>query len=162
MVREAAKKPTASLKELQQLFRSTGCPLHMTTISWFLHVWATRKDGKTGAFFTKQNKKLIQAQLHFLEDIRSSKAMWNTVLWSDKTNIELKWLKASLYINKRMASSKKDQKVLERTNQSPDVNPTEHLQGDLKRAVYRRRPVNELESFCKEECQNISYQEVQN
>ena len=37
---------------------------------------------------------------------------------------------------------------------SPDLNPIEHLSGDLKTAVGRRHPSNlgELEQFAQEEC----------
>ncbi|KAK3572688.1 hypothetical protein QTP86_004135 [Hemibagrus guttatus] len=43
--------------------------------------------------------------------------------------------------------------VLERTSQSPDLNPIEHLWRDLKMAVHRSPPSNlmELERSCKEE-----------
>ncbi|KAM4031045.1 uncharacterized protein ACNLHF_018613 isoform 1-T2 [Anomaloglossus baeobatrachus] len=38
LVREAAKRPTATLKELQKFLASTGCVLHVTTISRILHM----------------------------------------------------------------------------------------------------------------------------
>ena len=43
--------------------------------------------------------------------------------------------------------------VLELPSQSPDLNPSEHLWRDLKKAVHRRFPSNlmELERCCKEE-----------
>ncbi len=47
--------------------------------------------------------------------------------------------------------------VLEWSNQSPDLNPIEHLWRDLKVAVHQRLPSNltELERICKEEWQRI-------
>uniref|UniRef100_A0AAR2KB27 Tc1-like transposase DDE domain-containing protein n=1 Tax=Pygocentrus nattereri TaxID=42514 RepID=A0AAR2KB27_PYGNA len=49
-------------------------------------------------------------------------------------------------------------KTLEWPSQSPDLNPIEHLWGDLKRVVHRRCPRNlsDLERFCKEESANIA------
>uniref|UniRef100_A0AAY5L2M0 Tc1-like transposase DDE domain-containing protein n=1 Tax=Esox lucius TaxID=8010 RepID=A0AAY5L2M0_ESOLU len=46
--------------------------------------------------------------------------------------------------------------ILEWPSQSPDLNPIEHLWGDLKRAVHRRCPRNltDLDCFCKEEWAN--------
>ncbi|XP_049588241.1 uncharacterized protein [Syngnathus scovelli] len=38
LVREAVKRPTATLKELQQFLASTGCSVHVTTISRLLHM----------------------------------------------------------------------------------------------------------------------------
>uniref|UniRef100_A0A803JMT1 Transposase Tc1-like domain-containing protein n=1 Tax=Xenopus tropicalis TaxID=8364 RepID=A0A803JMT1_XENTR len=38
LVREATKRPTATLKELQQYLASTGCLVHVTTISRILHM----------------------------------------------------------------------------------------------------------------------------
>lgn len=42
LVREAAKKPTATLKELQQFLESTGCSLNVTAISQMLHIFGFR------------------------------------------------------------------------------------------------------------------------
>uniref|UniRef100_A0AAY5KKE2 Tc1-like transposase DDE domain-containing protein n=1 Tax=Esox lucius TaxID=8010 RepID=A0AAY5KKE2_ESOLU len=42
--------------------------------------------------------------------------------------------------------------VLELPSQKPDLNPIEHLWGDLKRAVHRcPRNLTDLERFCKED-----------
>ena len=38
LVREAAKRPTATLKELQEFLASTGCVVHVKTISRLLHM----------------------------------------------------------------------------------------------------------------------------
>ncbi len=53
LVREAAKRPTATLKELQEFLVSTGCVVHKTTIFHFLHMaglWGrvVRKTSKSG------------------------------------------------------------------------------------------------------------------
>lgn len=47
--------------------------------------------------------------------------------------------------------------VLEWPIQSPDLNPTENLWLDLKRAVHTRSPQNlaEFEQFCKEEWSKV-------
>lgn len=38
LVREAAKRPTATLREPQEFLASTGCVVHVTTISHVLHM----------------------------------------------------------------------------------------------------------------------------
>ncbi|XP_019752572.1 uncharacterized protein LOC109532249 [Hippocampus comes] len=38
LVREAVRRPTATLKELQEFLASTGCSVHVTTISRLLHM----------------------------------------------------------------------------------------------------------------------------
>ncbi len=53
LFREAAKRPTATLKELQEFLASTGCIVHVTTISHILHMsglWGrvARKTSKPG------------------------------------------------------------------------------------------------------------------
>lgn len=52
LVREAAKRPTATLKDLQEFLESTGCFLHVTTIpciilmSWLWSMLERRKKNK--------------------------------------------------------------------------------------------------------------------
>ena len=88
LVLEAAKRPKATLKELQELLASTGCAVRVTTISRILHMsglWG--RVARRKPFLTKKN---IQARLYFAKTyIKSAKSMWENVLWSDETKIEL-------------------------------------------------------------------------
>lgn len=73
LVRWAAKRPTATLKEVQKFLASTGCVLHETTIFHILHLsrlWSRVARQKT--FLRNKN---IQAWLHFAKSyIKSAKA----------------------------------------------------------------------------------------
>uniref|UniRef100_A0AAY5KT08 Tc1-like transposase DDE domain-containing protein n=1 Tax=Esox lucius TaxID=8010 RepID=A0AAY5KT08_ESOLU len=63
LVREASKRPTATLKELQEYLASTGCVLHVTTISHIHHLnglWG--RVARRKHFLTKKN---LQARLKF-------------------------------------------------------------------------------------------------
>uniref|UniRef100_A0AAY5K9G5 Transposase Tc1-like domain-containing protein n=1 Tax=Esox lucius TaxID=8010 RepID=A0AAY5K9G5_ESOLU len=88
LVREASKRPTATLKELQEFLASTGCVLHVTTISRILHMnglWG--RVARRKPFLTKKN---IQARLKVAKtNIKSPKSTWENVLWSDETKVEL-------------------------------------------------------------------------
>ena len=88
LVREAAKRPTATLKELQQFLASTGCSLHVTTISRILHMSGLQgRVARRKPFLTKKN---IQARLNFAKKyIQSPNTMWKNVLWSDETKVEI-------------------------------------------------------------------------
>ena len=75
LVREAAKRPTATLKELQKYLASTGCVVHVTTIARILH-----KSGLWGRLAREKPflmKKNIQAWLNFAKiHLKSPKSMW--------------------------------------------------------------------------------------
>lgn len=38
LIKEASKRPTATLKELQEFLANTGCVIHVTTISRIFHM----------------------------------------------------------------------------------------------------------------------------
>ncbi|MCJ8729688.1 hypothetical protein PDJAM_G00109390 [Pangasius djambal] len=82
LVREAAKRPTATLKELQEFLASTGCVVHVKTISRILHtsgLWG--RVARQKPFLTKKN---IQDRLNFARaHLKSPKSMWENVLWSE-------------------------------------------------------------------------------
>ncbi len=88
LVREAAKRPTATLKELQEFLASTGCVVHMTTISHILQM-----SGLWGG------KKNIQAWLDFAKThYKSPKSIWENVLWSDENKVELFGYNSKRYV----------------------------------------------------------------
>uniref|UniRef100_A0AAY5K308 Transposase Tc1-like domain-containing protein n=1 Tax=Esox lucius TaxID=8010 RepID=A0AAY5K308_ESOLU len=84
LVREASKRPTATLKELQEFQARTGYVLHVTTISLILHMnglW--ERVARRKPFLSKKN---IQARLKFAKtNIKSDKSKWENVLWSDES-----------------------------------------------------------------------------
>ncbi len=64
LVREAAKRPTATLKELQEFLASTGCVVHMTTISHILQMsglWGGKKNIQAWLDFAKTHYKSPKA-----------------------------------------------------------------------------------------------------
>lgn len=86
LVREAAKIPTARLKELQEFLASTDCVLRVTTIFFNLHMsglWGTVARWKP--FFIK--RKNIRGWLNFAKAY--IKAWKRTVFWSDETEVKL-------------------------------------------------------------------------
>ena len=50
LVREASKRPTATLKELQEFLASAGCVLRDNNLPYSSYEWAMGKGGKTEAF----------------------------------------------------------------------------------------------------------------
>uniref|UniRef100_A0AAY5L436 Ig-like domain-containing protein n=1 Tax=Esox lucius TaxID=8010 RepID=A0AAY5L436_ESOLU len=84
LVREASKRPTATLKELA----GTGCVLHVKTITRIFHMnglWG--RVGRRKPFLTEKN---IQARLKFTKtNIKSPKSTWENALCSDETKVQL-------------------------------------------------------------------------
>uniref|UniRef100_A0AAY5L4C4 Transposase Tc1-like domain-containing protein n=1 Tax=Esox lucius TaxID=8010 RepID=A0AAY5L4C4_ESOLU len=86
LVREATKRPTATLKQLQDFMTKSGHCVHVTTISQILH-----KCGLYGRVARKKpllKKGHMQSQLSFAKiHLEDSKATWKKVLWSDETKM---------------------------------------------------------------------------
>lgn len=107
LVKEAAKRLMATLKELQELMASTGSVVHVTTISRLLHVSGLRR--RLARWKPCLSKKNIQAQPHFAKRQKSPKRMLENVLWFDETKVEgfghnskrYIWCKTTLLITKR-------------------------------------------------------------
>ncbi|XP_039659923.1 protein myomaker isoform X2 [Perca fluviatilis] len=98
LVREATKRPTATLKQLQEFMTKSGHCVHVTTISQILH-----KCGMYGRGARKKpllKKGHMQSRLSFAKThLEDSKATWKKVLWSDETKIELLFdLNAKRYV----------------------------------------------------------------
>lgn len=79
LVQEAAKRPTATLKELQGFITRTGCGLHVTTICCILHM-----SGLWGRV-ARQKKNIQEPKT----SIQSAKSLWDNVFWSEETKVEL-------------------------------------------------------------------------
>ena len=96
-IREATKRPMATLKDLKYFLAGTGRSVLVTTILQALH-----KAGLYGRVARKKpflkrchtQSRLCYAKTH-LED---SVAMWKKVLWSDETKIELFGLNSKRYV----------------------------------------------------------------
>lgn len=87
MIKKASKRPVATLKDLQVFMAEIGRSVHVTTISHPLH-----KSALYGRVARK--KPLASAYEKHLEDV-----MWQKVLWSDETKIELFGLNSKRYEN---------------------------------------------------------------
>ena len=88
LVREATERPTITLKELQSSVAGSGVMVHQSTISRGLH-----NTGLYGRMARKKpllKKYHLKARLEFARKHESDPAaMWEKVLWSDETKIEL-------------------------------------------------------------------------
>lgn len=97
LIREATKRPKATLKDLQVFMAGTGLSVHVTTISQVLH-----KAGLYGRVARKKpflKKSHTQARLCYAKThLDDSAAMWKKILWSDETKIELFGLNSKRYV----------------------------------------------------------------
>ena len=79
LIRETTKRPIATLQELQAFMAKTGQSVHVTTISQALH--------KSGLYGRVARRKPLLKKAHL--ESRLSMQMWQKVLWSDETKMEL-------------------------------------------------------------------------
>ena len=94
LIREATKRPMATLQELQAFMAKTGQSVHVTTISQALH--------KSGLYGRVARRKPLLKKAHLESRLKYAKkhsgdsvAMWQKVLWSDETKMELFSLNAN-------------------------------------------------------------------
>ena len=97
LIREATKRPMATLKELHAFMAKTGHCVHVTTISQALH--------KCGLYSTVARRKPSLKKAHRESRLRNAKnnsgdseAVLQKVLWSNKTKMELFGLNAKCYV----------------------------------------------------------------
>ncbi|MBN3286977.1 TCB1 transposase, partial [Polyodon spathula] len=88
LVREATERPTITLKELQSSVAGSGVMVHQSTISRALH--------KTGLYGRVARKKQLLKKYHLKAHLELARkhesdpvAIWEKVLWSDETKVEL-------------------------------------------------------------------------
>ena len=97
LIREATKRPMATLKDLQVFIAEIGQPVHVKTISQALH--------KAGLYGRVAKKKPFLKKCHSLvcalqkkKHLEDRAAMWQKVVWSDETKIELFGLNSKCYV----------------------------------------------------------------
>ena len=97
LVREATKRPMATLKELQCSTAELGDTVHTATIARVLH-----KTGLYGRVAKRKpllKKTRIKSRLEFpRRHVGDSETKWKKILWSDETKIELFGLNAKRYV----------------------------------------------------------------
>jgi len=97
LIREATKRPKATLKDLQGFMAGTGQSVHMTTISQALH--------KAGLYGRVARKKPFLKKCHTQSCLRYAKThledwktIWQKLLWSDETKIDFFGLNSKHYV----------------------------------------------------------------
>ncbi|MBN3274862.1 TCB1 transposase, partial [Polyodon spathula] len=98
LVREATKRPIATLKELQPSTAELGDTVHTATIARVLH--KTGLYGRVAKRKTLLKKKThIKSRLEFARrHVGDSETKWKKSLWSDETKIELFGLNTKHYV----------------------------------------------------------------
>ncbi|XP_073453012.1 uncharacterized protein [Aquarana catesbeiana] len=139
LVREAAKRPIATIKELQE-YLVFGSPSSLGSKPVVpLPEWLFRYQSILAQNLQASARKLNMRRNFILQ-------------YDNDPKHTSKSTKEGLH--------QKKMKVLEWPSQSPDLNPIENLWGDLKRAVHRRFPRNLTDFFAKKSGQILPSQGV--
>ena len=103
LIREATKRPIATLKEVHAFMAQTGHCVHVTTISQPFH--------KSGLYGRVARRKPVLQKAHFEFHLKCAKnhsgdseAMWQKVLLSDETNVEHFGANPTQHITRRTPS----------------------------------------------------------
>ncbi|KAL7826753.1 hypothetical protein AOLI_G00319620 [Acnodon oligacanthus] len=101
LIRGAAKRPMVTLDEMQRSTAQVGESVHRTTISRALHKCGLYGRVARRKPLLKENHK--KSRLQFARShVGDTANMWNKVLWSDETKIELFGQKAKCYVWRRI------------------------------------------------------------
>ncbi|XP_062847483.1 uncharacterized protein LOC134309924 [Trichomycterus rosablanca] len=105
LIRDAAKRPMVTLDEMQRSTAQVGESVHRTTISRALHKCGLYGRVARRKPLLKENHK--KSRLQFARShVGDTANMWNKVLWSDETKIELFGLNAKRYTSDIVAHQK--------------------------------------------------------
>ncbi len=90
LVREVKKNPKITVAELQRCIREMGESCRMSTITAALH--------QSGLYGRVARRKPLLSARHMKKHLKDSNMVTNTILWSDKTKIELLGLNSKRYV----------------------------------------------------------------
>lgn len=97
LLREARANPSVTLEDLKKSLHGAGTNVHKSTISRCLH-----KEGLYGRVAKKKpylKKQHLRARLQYAKKhLKDTSAMWQSVIWSDETKIELFGLNTKKYV----------------------------------------------------------------
>ncbi len=90
LVREVKNNPKITVAEVQRCIREMGESCRKSTITTALH--------QSGLYGRVARRKPLLSARHMKKHLKDSKMVTNTILWSDKTKIELLGLNSKRYV----------------------------------------------------------------